>query len=69
MLVCQKVIIVGLSKQVCNCRPLSETVSATKEWLYSDAVTQERRDNILTGERSLMKREKEILTKWKETKG
>ena len=49
-------------------RPLSETVKATKEWWYSDAVTQERRDNILTGERSFMKREKDILAKWNETK-
>ncbi|MEM6525080.1 MAG: NAD-dependent epimerase/dehydratase family protein [Bacteroidota bacterium] len=47
-------------------RSLSETVQATKEWWYSDAVTQERRDNILSGERSLMKREKNILLKWKE---
>lgn len=46
-------------------RPLSETVSATKEWWYSDAVSQERRDNILTGERSFMNREKEILEKWR----
>ena len=45
-------------------RSLSETVWATKEWWYSDAVTQERRDNILTGERSFMRREKEILEKW-----
>ncbi len=47
-------------------RSLSETVGATKKWWYSDAVTQERRDNILSGERSLMKREKDILLKWKE---
>ena len=46
-------------------RPLSETVAATKEWWYSDAVDQERRDNILNGERSFMRREKEILEKWK----
>lgn len=46
-------------------RPLSETVQATKEWWYSSAVSQERRDNILTGERSFMKREKDILAKWK----
>ena len=47
-------------------RPLSETVAATHEWWYSDAVTQERRDNILAGERSLMNREKDILLKWQE---
>jgi 2'-hydroxyisoflavone reductase len=46
-------------------RPLSETVSATKQWWYSSAVTQERRDNILSGERSFMNREKDILAKWK----
>jgi 2'-hydroxyisoflavone reductase len=46
-------------------RPLSETVNATKEWWYSSAVSQERRDNILSGERSFMKREKDILAKWK----
>lgn len=45
-------------------RSLSETVRATREWWYSDAVTQERRDNILTGERSFMNREVEILEKW-----
>ena len=50
-------------------RPLAETVAATKEWWYSDAVEQERRDNILTGERSFMRREKEILEKWKARKG
>lgn len=47
-------------------RPLSETVSATKDWWYSNAVTQERQDNILSGEKSFMKREKDILIKWKE---
>ena len=46
-------------------RPLSETVSATKEWWYSSDVPKERRDNILYGERSFMKREKDILAKWK----
>ena len=49
-------------------RPLSETVRATKEWWYSSAVSQERRDNILTGEQSFMQREKDILKKWKERK-
>ena len=49
-------------------RPLSETVQATKDWWYSDAVTQERRDNILSGEQSFMNREKDILEKWKDFK-
>lgn len=50
-------------------RPLSETVQATKEWWYSDAISQERRDNILTGERALMQREKDILANWRKRKG
>ena len=45
-------------------RSLSNTVSTTHDWWYSNAVPQERRENILTGERSFMKREKEILEKW-----
>lgn len=45
-------------------RPLAETVNDTKDWWYSDAVTPERRENILAGELSLMGREKEILEKW-----
>ena len=48
-----------------NFRSLSETVQATKEWWYSNAVTQERRDNILTNERSFMMREKDLLARWK----
>lgn len=47
-------------------RPLANTVAATHEWWYSDAVTQERRDKILSGEGSMMPREKEILDKWKQ---
>lgn len=50
-------------------RPLSETVQATKDWWYSDAVDQERRDNILNGEGSMMQREKAILEKWGAKKG
>jgi 2'-hydroxyisoflavone reductase len=45
-------------------RSLSDTVGATKEWWNSSAVSQERRDNILTSERSFMNREKDILEKW-----
>ncbi len=47
-------------------RSLSNTVEATKKWWYSDAVSQKRRDTILTGERSFMRREKEIISKWKQ---
>ena len=47
-------------------RSLSSTTEATKEWWYSDAVTPERRENILTGERSFYNREKEIIRLWRE---
>ena len=49
-------------------RSLSDTVKATKIWWYSEAVSEDRRHNILHGERSLMKREKGILEKWKSRK-
>jgi len=45
-------------------RSLSKTVADTHDWWHSDAVTKERRDNILSGERSFMRREKDILEKW-----
>ena len=47
-------------------RSLANTVEATKEWWYSKAVSQERRDNILTNERSFMRREKDIIERWKQ---
>jgi 2'-hydroxyisoflavone reductase len=47
-------------------RPLAETVEATKSWWYSDAVPNERRNSILTKEGSMMIREKELLSKWKQ---
>ncbi len=46
-------------------RSLSDTVSATRDWWYSSAVSQERRENILTNEQALMTREKQIIAKWK----
>lgn len=49
-------------------RSLSETVNDTVEWWYSDAVDEERRANILTGERSFMNKEKAIIEKWKARK-
>ncbi|MEM9837233.1 MAG: NAD-dependent epimerase/dehydratase family protein [Bacteroidota bacterium] len=49
-------------------RPLSETVNDTQGWWDSEAVAKERRGNILTNERSLMTREKEILEQWRRRK-
>jgi len=45
-------------------RSLSDTVTATNQWWYSDAVSQERRDSILTKNGSVMNKEKEMLEKW-----
>ncbi len=47
-------------------RPLCDTVHATHEWWYSEDVTQERRDKMMTGKGSMMAREADILRKWKE---
>ncbi len=46
-------------------RPLSQTVSDTHDWWYSDAVTPERRKNILEDESSFIHREKILLEKWR----
>jgi len=46
-------------------RSLSETVADTRDWWYSSAVEEDRRDNIL-GDKSFMNKEKDILLKWKE---
>ena len=46
-------------------RSLSQTVEATKQWWYSEAVLPERRNNILTNEGAFINREKDILMKWK----
>lgn len=45
-------------------RPLADTVRDTQAWWYSDAVSQERRDQLLTGEQSFFVREKAILEAW-----
>ena len=48
-----------------NFRALAQTVNDTWEWWNSDAVKKERREKILTGERSFMNKEQEILGKWR----
>lgn len=45
-------------------RSLSDTVQATKEWWYSEAVSQERRDNILTKQGSVMLKEERMIDEW-----
>ncbi|MBO6576623.1 MAG: NAD-dependent epimerase/dehydratase family protein [Rhodothermales bacterium] len=44
-------------------RPLAQTVADTWAWWQSPAVSQQRRDS-LSGERSLMAREAELLAAW-----
>jgi len=46
-------------------RPLADTVRDTRAWWYSDAVSAERRDNILKGEGSFMQREPDIIAAWR----
>ena len=45
-------------------RPLSETVRDFHEWWESDAVSEERRTQMVSGPRSLIAREAEILRAW-----
>lgn len=46
-------------------RPISESVREIHDWWYSDAVDEERRLKMEHGEQSLIKREAEILKKWR----
>ncbi len=46
-------------------RPLAESCRDILEWWNSDAVTEERRQNMLRGEGSLMAREPEIIAAWR----
>ncbi len=45
--------------------PLAKSVGDIYEWWHSDAVEEERRQKMVSGEKSLMTREKEILAAWK----
>jgi len=48
--------------------PLVQSVRDIYEWWHSDAVTEERREKMVSGKDSLMAREKEILKAWKKQK-
>lgn len=45
--------------------PLAESVRDITEWWHSDAVAEERRANMVSGQRSLMAREAAIIAAWK----
>ena len=46
--------------------PLAKTIKDTHDWLYSDALTEERRQKFEGKEGSIILREAEILKAWKE---
>jgi 2'-hydroxyisoflavone reductase len=46
-------------------RPLADSMRDTHAWWYSDGVTEERRQRLVSGERSLIAREAAILQAWK----
>ncbi|MCB0594068.1 MAG: hypothetical protein KDD28_08250, partial [Phaeodactylibacter sp.] len=48
--------------------PLAESVRDIYEWWQSDAVPEERRIEMVSGEGSLMAREEEIIAAWKKHK-
>jgi len=45
--------------------PLAQSVRDVYEWWHSDAVTEERRENMVSGQRSLIAREAAIIAAWK----
>ncbi len=47
-------------------RPLAETSMDVLEWWQSEAVSDERRESLLSGERAMMPREAGIIAAWKE---
>lgn len=46
-------------------RPLAESIRDIHEWWYSDGVTDERRQRLVSGDRSFLAREAAILSAWK----
>ena len=46
--------------------PLADSVRDIIEWWHSDAVSEDRRENMVSGRRSLMTHESGIIAAWKE---
>lgn len=46
-------------------RPLPESVKDTYDWWYSDAVSQQRRDEVANDPNGVLAREQSIIEKWK----
>ena len=49
--------------------PLAEGVRDTLEWWASGVVPEDRRERMISGERSLMAREPEVLSAWRARQG
>ena len=45
--------------------PLAKTIWDVFEWWHSDAVTEDRRNNLWTGEKSILAKEPAVLKAWK----
>ena len=58
-----KALSAGLSFQ-----PLPKTVKDTYDWWYSDAITQEQRDEVEQNPKGILQREAEILARWQAKK-
>jgi len=59
---------INIQKSVSNgliYTPLADSVRDIIEWWHSDAVLDERRENMVSGRRSLMAREAAIIAAWK----
>jgi 2'-hydroxyisoflavone reductase len=50
-------------------RPLAVSCRDLLDWWYSDAVPQDRRDRMISGERSLIAREAAVIAAWKARAG
>ncbi len=48
--------------------PLAESVRDIYDWWHSEAVTEERRNKLVAGNASLMKKEKDLIAEWKKRK-
>ncbi len=52
-----------------TCRSLATSIKDTHDWWYSDALTEERRQEYEGKEDGLLAREGDILARWKERQG
>lgn len=46
-------------------RSIKDTIKDTHEWWYSDAISQETRDEVIADPRSALYKEEEVINRWK----